>query len=76
MMDQVKRLGSKGLSACYLNSEVPMAEREVIVHNLLVDSTPYNFLFLTPESATSSEMLGNLQQMKERIYRPPVESTF
>ena len=44
MLDQVNRLRSKGLNVCYINSEVPSAERDVVLHNLLSDSPPYNFV--------------------------------
>ena len=55
MLDQVNCLRAKGLNACYINSDLPSAERDVLVHNLLLDS-PYNSLFVTPEKATSPEM--------------------
>ena len=56
MLDQVNCLCAKGLNVCYINSDLPSAERDVLVHNLLLDSPPYNFLFVTPESATFPEM--------------------
>ena len=56
MLDQVNRLRAKGLNVCYINSDFPSAERDVLVHNLLLDSPPYNFLFVTPESTISPEM--------------------
>lgn len=66
MLDQVNRLRSKGLNVCYINSEVPSAERDVVLHNLLSDSPPYNFLFVTPENATSPNMLEILSKMKSK----------
>ena len=56
MLDQVNRLRAKGLNVCYINSDLSSAERDVLVHNLLLDSPPYNFLFVTPESTISPEM--------------------
>ena len=56
MLDQVNRLRAKGLNVYYINSDLPSAERDVLVHNLLLDSPPYNFLFVTPQKATSPEM--------------------
>ena len=56
MLHQVNRLQAKGLNVCYINSDLPSAERDVLVHNLLLESPPYNFLFVTPEKATSPEM--------------------
>lgn len=66
MLDQVNRLRSKGLNVCYLNSEVPSTEREVLVHNLLSDPPLYNFLFVTPECATSPEMHDIFTKMESK----------
>ncbi len=57
MMDQVHLLRSKGLNVYYLNSSVPQSDRDVIVHNVLSNASEYNFVFLTPEFATSPDML-------------------
>ena len=64
MIDQVNMLRSKGLSVCYLNSSVPQSDRVVIVHNMLSEAPDYNFVFLTPETATSSDILDVLSKMK------------
>ena len=64
MMDQVNLLRSKGLNVCYLNSSVPQSERDVIVHNMLSSAPEYNFVFLTPEFATSPDMLDVFSKMK------------
>ena len=45
MLDQVNRLQAKGLNVCYINVEVPTAERDVLIHDLLLDNPPYNFIF-------------------------------
>lgn len=69
MLDQVNRLRAKGLNVCYINSDLPSAERDVLVHNLLLDSPPYNFLFLTPEKATSPEMeqISSIMETKNTL---------
>jgi ATP-dependent DNA helicase RecQ len=64
MMDQVNMLRSKGLNVCYLNSSVPQSDRDVIVHNMLSEAPDYNFVFLTPETATSSDIVDVLSKMK------------
>jgi len=64
MLDQVNRLRAKGLNVCYISSDLPSAERDVLIHNLLLDSPPYNFLSVTPESATSPEMEEIFSTMK------------
>ena len=66
MLDQVNRLRAKGLNVCYINFEVPSAERDVLIHNLLLDNPPYNFLFLTPENATTSQMKEIFSKMEEK----------
>ena len=66
MLDQVHRLRAKGLNACYINFDVPSTERDVLIHNLLSDSPPYNFLFLTPENATSPQMLDMFSKMEQK----------
>lgn len=66
VLDQVNRLKSKGLNVCYINSEVSSAEREVLLHNILSDSPPYNFLCVTPENATSPDMLEIYSKMKQK----------
>lgn len=64
MMDQVNMLRSKGLNVCYLNPSVPQSDRDVIVHNMLSEAQDYNFVFLTPETATSSDIVDVLSKMK------------
>ena len=66
MLDQVQYLRSKGLNVCYLNSSVPSEDREVIMHNLLLDVSPYSFFFVTPESATQPDMLEKFSKMKSQ----------
>lgn len=58
----------KELNVCYINSDLSSAERDVLVHNLLLDSPPYNFLFLTPEKATSPEMEQICQSWKLKTH--------
>ena len=62
MMDQVNMLRSKGLDVCYLNSSVRQSYRDVIVHNMLSEAPDYNFVFLTPETATSSDIVNVCQR--------------
>ena len=57
-------LRSKGLNVCYLNSSVPQSDRDVIVYNMLSSAPEYNFVFLSPEFATSPDMLGVFSKMK------------
>lgn len=66
MLDQVNRLRAKGLNVCYINSDLPSAERDVLIHNLLLDPPPYNFLFVTPENATSPEMQEIFSKMESK----------
>ena len=61
MLDQVNCLQAKGLNVCYTNFEVPTTERDVLIHDLLLDNPSYNFIFLTPENATTSKMQDILQ---------------
>ena len=64
MIDQVNMLRSKGLSVRYLNSSVPQSDPDVIIHNMLSEAPDYNFVFLTPETATSSDTVDVLSKMK------------
>ena len=64
MIDQVNMLRSKGLSVCYLNSSVPQSDLDVIIHNMLSEAPDYNFVFLTPETATPSDIVDVLSKMK------------
>ena len=66
MLEQVDYLRSKGLNVCYVNSTVSQIDREVIIHHMLSDVPPYNFLFVTPESATSSELMDVFKKMKSK----------
>ncbi len=61
MIDQVNFLRSKGLNVSYLNSSVSQSDKDIILHNLL---TEYNFVFLTPETAASPDMLDVFAKMK------------
>ena len=64
MMDQVNFLRSKGLNVTYINSSISQSDKDIIIHNLLSAAPEYNFLFLTPETATSPDMLDVLAKMK------------
>ena len=64
MMDQVNMVRSKGVTVCYLNASVPQSDRDVIMHNMLSDVPDYNLVFLTPETATSSDIIDVLSKMK------------
>ena len=66
MLEQVEYLRSKGLNVCYMNSAVSQVQREIIIHNMLSDIPPYNFLFVTPESATSSVIMDVFKKMKAK----------
>ncbi|XP_068712791.1 uncharacterized protein [Montipora foliosa] len=49
-----------------INFEVSSAERDVLIHNLLLDSPPYKYLFLTPENATSTQLLDMISKMQQK----------
>lgn len=66
MLDQVQYLRSKGLNVSYINSAVSQGDKDVILHNMLSDAPPYNFIFVTPESATSPDMLEIFAKMKSK----------
>jgi RecQ family ATP-dependent DNA helicase len=72
VLEQVDYLRSKGLNVCYslmcaiFKSTVSQIDREVIIHHMLSDVPPYNFLFVTPESATSSELMDVFKKMKSK----------
>ena len=66
MLDQVNRLQARGLNVCYINFDVPTAERDVLIHDLLLDNPPYNFIFLTPENATTSQMQDIFSKTEEK----------
>ena len=41
MVDQVTLLRSNGLNICYINSCAPQEDRDVVIHNLLLDQPPF-----------------------------------
>ncbi len=49
-----------------MNSAVSQVQREIIIHNMLSDIPPYNFLFVTPESATSYVIMDVFKKMKAK----------
>ena len=66
MLNRVEHLRSKGLNVSYLNSAVSMDDRNTIMHNMVSDKPPYNFVFITPETAATEEMRHVLKQMKTK----------
>ena len=53
LLDQVERMRAKGLSVCYLMSDMDETEKECIIHQLHSKPPVYNFLFATPETVLS-----------------------
>lgn len=66
MVDQVQKLRSKGLSVTYISSSVAKRDRDTIMHNMVSDDPPYNFVFVTPETAISEELQSTLQTMSTK----------
>ncbi|XP_028394407.1 uncharacterized protein LOC114518586 [Dendronephthya gigantea] len=68
MCDQVARLRRLGINACYYNTMLSDNERQNIIHNLVQPDCQYQFVFISPEAATSSQFqscLHNLSQKKK-----------
>ncbi|KAJ7376891.1 hypothetical protein OS493_031770 [Desmophyllum pertusum] len=53
LLDQVERMRSRGLNACYFMSDMDPTEKENVMHKLNFNPPEYNFLFLTPETVLS-----------------------
>ena len=66
MVDQVEHLRKKGLSVSYINSSISADDKNTILHNMVSDKPPYNFVYVTPETATTEEMRNVLEQMKTK----------
>ena len=56
ILDQVQRLHSIGINACYLASDTSDEQRSGICHELSVDCPSYKFLFTTPETILTAEV--------------------
>ena len=56
ILDQVQRLHSIGINACYLASDMSDEQRSGICHELSVDCPSYKFLFTTPETFAEARM--------------------
>ena len=64
MLDQVQHLRSKGLNFAYINSPVADDDRTTIVHNMVSGNSPYNFVFVTPETVGTKEIRRAFQIIK------------
>ena len=66
MLNQVDNLRSKGLNVAYMNASVSMDDKNIIIHNMLLDCPAYNFVFVTPETAVTEDFQKILREMKQK----------
>ena len=66
MVDQAEHLRSKGISVSYINSSISADDKNTILHNMVSDKPPYNFVYVIPETATTEEMKNVLEHMKTK----------
>ncbi len=53
LLDQAERMKSKGLSVCFMMTDMDEMERQNVIHKLYSNPPEYNCLFLTPETVLS-----------------------
>lgn len=63
LLDQVERMRSRGLNACYFMSDMDPTEKENVMHKLNFNPPEYNFLFLTPETVLSPTVFELVQKL-------------
>lgn len=65
MCDQVTRLRQHGINACYYNTLLSDNERQNIIHNLMQPGCQYQFVFISPEAATSDQFQSCLHKLSQ-----------
>lgn len=63
LSDQVNKLRSKGINACYMRSSMSDEEKESVLHELSQKDNFYKLFYLTPEAVTSERMKRHFQEM-------------